>query len=264
MIAAQEPVAPMRADLRLAAALGLAAALATALLFPYLLQLLPGAFAKLPLPLPLVILLQMLQAGLLLALLSFLGLRMRYRAGLRLPWLSARINGERLPAFPWTLAIASGVLAAAAVIGLAMLLDPLLPPALHPPAAGKAGTSALAGLLASFYGGIAEELQLRLFLMTLLVWLVAKANGKAPGNGTYWGAIVVAALLFGAGHLPAAAQVWPLDQIVVLRTLALNALAGAVFGWLYWRRGLETAIVAHFCADIVLHALAPLLSAGLR
>jgi hypothetical protein len=35
-----------------------------------------------------------------------------------------------------------------------------------------------------------------------------------------------------------------------------------VFGWLYWRRGLEAAIVAHFAADLVLHVAAPLLPGG--
>lgn len=258
-----ESVAPMREDLRLAAVLGVAAALATGLLFPYLLQTMPAAFAKLPLPLPLVIVAQMLQAGLLLTLIGFLGLRMRYRAGLRLPWLCAWMRGEPLPVFPWRSSVVIGVAAALAVIGLSLLLDPLLPQALHAPAAGKPGTNALTGLLASFYGGIAEELQLRLFLMTLLLWLSAKLGRRAPGGAAYWSAIVFAALLFGLGHLPAAAQVWPLDGIVVLRTVLLNAVAGIAFGWLYWKRGLETAIVAHFSADIVLHVLAPLLSAAI-
>jgi membrane protease YdiL (CAAX protease family) len=35
----------------------------------------------------------------------------------------------------------------------------------------------------------------------------------------------------------------------------LNGLAGVAFGWLYWKRGLESAIVAHFSADIILHVL---------
>ena len=78
----------------------------------------------------------------------------------------------------------------------------------------------------------------------------------------YWAAIVVAALLFGAGHLPAASKIWGLEAIVVLRTLLLNGIAGVVFGWLYWKRGLEMAMLSHFSADIVLHVIAPLLSPG--
>jgi membrane protease YdiL (CAAX protease family) len=67
---------------------------------------------------------------------------------------------------------------------------------------------------------------------------------------------VVAALAFGAGHLPMAAQVFGgLTTMVVVRTIALNALGGIVFGSLYSRWGLERAMVAHFCADIVLHVV---------
>jgi len=32
-----------------------------------------------------------------------------------------------------------------------------------------------------------------------------------------------------------------------------------VFGWLYWRRGILTAMASHFCADLILHVLTPLL-----
>jgi membrane protease YdiL (CAAX protease family) len=35
----------------------------------------------------------------------------------------------------------------------------------------------------------------------------------------------------------------------------LNAVAGIPFGFLYWRKGLEHAMAAHFCADVVLHVI---------
>jgi hypothetical protein len=117
------------------------------------------------------------------------------------------------------------------------------------------------GLLASVYGGIDEEILLRLGLMTLLVWLGARltrADGQ-PGRGVMWTANILAALLFGLGHLPATAALVPLTSIVVVRAIVLNGLAGLVFGWLYWRRGILTAMASHFCADLVLHVLTPLL-----
>ena len=70
-------------------------------------------------------------------------------------------------------------------------------------------------------------------------------------------AIVSAAVLFGAGHLPLAAQLGPLTAAIVSRVIAYNAIAGLVFGTLYWKRGLEHAMLAHFCADLVLHFAAP-------
>ena len=71
-------------------------------------------------------------------------------------------------------------------------------------------------------------------------------------------AIVVAALVFGAAHLPAAFAIWGFGAANIARTLVLNGIAGLVFGALYWRRGLEHAMAAHFSADLVLHVIAPL------
>lgn len=70
-----------------------------------------------------------------------------------------------------------------------------------------------------------------------------------------WLAIVIAAVLFAAGHLPAVAAVSPLTTALIARTLVLNSLAGIAFGWLYWRCGLEAAMVAHFSADLVIHVI---------
>jgi len=47
---------------------------------------------------------------------------------------------------------------------------------------------------------------------------------------------------------------------VVTRAIVLNGLAGIVWGWLYWKSGLEAAMVSHFSADIVLHVIWPLLA----
>jgi hypothetical protein len=263
MIAADEPAAEptMREDLVVASGLGVAAAIATALVFPYLLDTMP-ALRSAPLPLPVLAAVQSLQMGVLGTLLAFLGLRMQARAGLDAPWLRALVRRQPLPRIGFGAALAVGLAAGLVVAGLAALLDPHLPPLLHARTATPAA-SAWHGLLASFYGGIAEELQLRLFFMTLLVWLVAKASKQRPATGLYWSAILLAAIGFGAGHLPAAAQLWPLDGFVVFRVVVLNAVAGIAFGWLYWKRGLEAAFVAHFAADLVLHVAAPLLPGGL-
>ena len=59
----------------------------------------------------------------------------------------------------------------------------------------------------------------------------------------------------GLGHLPATSVVVPLTPLVITRAVVLNGLLGIAFGWLYWKRGLEAAIISHFSADIVLHVL---------
>ena len=46
---------------------------------------------------------------------------------------------------------------------------------------------------------------------------------------------------------------------MIVRALVLNGIGGIVFGWLYWKRGLLAAVLAHFSADVVLHVVVPLL-----
>lgn len=257
---------PLKQDLKVAAVWAVAAGLAAAALTPYVAQMMPDKFAHLPVSLPVVAIAQGAQAAVLIGLMSLLGLRMGRRVALGSPLLHGWINLRRRAdwrALRPLQAILLGGAAAVLVLGASALLDPMLPKMLHPPAKTGAAASALNGFLASFYGGIAEELQLRLFAMTLLVWIAAKLTKRdAQPAWMYWTAIAVAALLFGAGHLPAAHQVWGLDAFVAFRTVALNAIAGLFFGWLYWKRGLEMAVLAHFSADIVLHVLAPLIHSG--
>ena len=255
-------VRSVRDDAKLAGIFGTASAFAAALLVPYMQQAMPAAFESVKLPLAMIALLQGLQAGVLLTLLSFLGLRMAPCCGLGAPWFSASKRIEQRPALPWGLAIGMGAASGVAIIALALLFDPHLPPRLHA-ATSPPAMNALTGFMAAFYGGIAEEIVFRLFLMTLIVWLVAKLGKRTPGHLVFWGAILMSAFLFGASHLPAATLVWPLNEAVVSYTISLNLVAGLVFGWLYWRHGIETAMLAHFSADIVLHVLAPLAGAAL-
>jgi membrane protease YdiL (CAAX protease family) len=98
------------------------------------------------------------------------------------------------------------------------------------------------------YGGITEELMLRFGLMSVLAfvgWRVTGRRADGPQPGVVRAAIVIAAVLFGLGHLPALAQSADLTPALVVRTVLLNAVAGVLFGWLYWRRSLEAAMVAH-------------------
>lgn len=55
-----------------------------------------------------------------------------------------------------------------------------------------------------------------------------------------------AAVLFAASHLPALAMAGaPVAIGAVVRTLVLNGIAGVVFGWLFARRDLVAAMLAH-------------------
>ena len=76
----------------------------------------------------------------------------------------------------------------------------------------------------------------------------------------FWAANILAAVLFGLSHLPATAELVAITPLVVLRAVLLNGIVGVLAGWLFYRRGIEMAMLCHFTADFVLHVLAPLVS----
>lgn len=117
-------------------------------------------------------------------------------------------------------------------------------------------------VLGMLYGGVTEELLLRWGLMTALVWAGHRVFGRnrtRPPGAVLWASIVVTALVFGFAHLPAMSMYADLTPFLVARTVALNALGGIVFGWLYWRRSLEAAMVAHAFAHVGFAVLRPLI-----
>ena len=114
-----------------------------------------------------------------------------------------------------------------------------------------------AGALASIYGAVNEEVLLRLFLFTLIYFLIGKCVTIRGSNRLtiLWSVNIVVALVFVIGHLPTAFKLASPSTFEIFRVLFLNGIAGIVFGWLYWSRGLWTAIAAHFVTDIMIHVL---------
>ena len=74
-----------------------------------------------------------------------------------------------------------------------------------------------------------------------------------------WIAILGAALLFGLGHLPATMAATPFSTTVLARAILLNGIYGVLFGYLYWKRGLESSMTAHFTSDVLVHVILPFL-----
>jgi membrane protease YdiL (CAAX protease family) len=155
------------------------------------------------------------------------------------------------------------LLAGALGIGIGVLdvmAEYVVLPGMAQPRVALTSPPAWAGLLASVGAGITEEIWFRLGLMTLFVWMGARdARRFPPSARVVWTGNVVAAVLFGAIHLPQAALLIGLNPALVAFVLLANALPGIVFGWLYWRRGLVAAMVSHCAADVVLKVVLPLL-----
>ena len=103
-------------------------------------------------------------------------------------------------------------------------------------------------LAAMLYGGIIEEVMLRLFFMSLIVFLLHKLVARGCELPPVWvpaAANIAAALLFAAGHLPATVQMIGTSPLIIFRCLVMNGGFGLVFGWLYRRYGLRYAMIAH-------------------
>jgi membrane protease YdiL (CAAX protease family) len=235
---------------------------------PYSLELQGSALDNLDLPisLPALLFIQVIQNNLLFGLLIAAGLFFAGRVGLGAPILEARARGEFVTdqvraILPVSIIV--GIIAALLIIGLDLFI---FQPALLRELGDSANTLSLnnaqpaawKGFLASFYGGIVEEVLLRLFLMSFLAWVgkfLSHTPEGYPTSAVLWIANILAALIFGLAHLPATAALLPLTPLVITRAVILNGLGGVAFGWLYWKRGLEAAMVAHFSADVVLHVL---------
>jgi membrane protease YdiL (CAAX protease family) len=214
---------------------------------------LPQLLGELPLPAPLwvILLASFAQSGLLIALAVWSGVALASKVGLYAPAFEAAVTAQSIASAlrPQLLpGLVAGVLGGAALFAIG----------------GYASPAALAEVQQRFavpilarvlYGGITEELLLRWGLMTVLVWLawrLLQRRSGAPRAVCIWLAIVVSALLFGAGHLPAAAAlVGELTGDVVLFVVGVNTAFGVLFGYLFWRYGLEAAMIAHATAHVV-------------
>ncbi|MDY4610067.1 MAG: CPBP family glutamic-type intramembrane protease [Sphaerochaetaceae bacterium] len=115
------------------------------------------------------------------------------------------------------------------------------------------------------YGGIVEELFLRLFVMSLISWIIWKvfARNKAREDIPQWVFITanfIAAVLFAAGHIPATISLFGrLDFWILFRCFLVNGGLGLVFGRFYRKWGIQYAFIGHFGCHLVSKLLLVLL-----
>lgn len=104
------------------------------------------------------------------------------------------------------------------------------------------------------YGGVIEEVMLRLFWMSLIAFLLHKVFGRKydkPTVAILIVANVISAILFAAEHLPATAELLGLTPMIIVRCFLLNGGFGLLFGWLYRKYGLRYSMIAHGGCHII-------------
>ncbi len=206
---------------------------------------------------PAIKLLSLIQPTVLLSVAVLIGVALASKVGLSSPAAEAvAANGQLGSALKpqITPALIGGLTGGIAIILNWFLWKPFLPPEFVARSVELNNLLPLPTRL--LYGGITEELLLRWGLMTLLVWaawrLFQKGRGK-PQAVYSISAIVVSSVIFGLGHLPFVFALVPDPSIVlILYVVSGNSIFGLIAGYLYWKKGLESAMIAHMLAQVVM------------
>jgi len=221
-----------------------AAILGAIAVLPYVFELNKDKIDEAPMSTPLMVLVSIVQGSIVFAVVTFLGLLAAGAVGLSIT--------SPLESFP--LAIIAGGVSASILVSIEIFIfQPHLPPALKDT---RHTIPFWKRFLATFYGGISEEVLTRLFLVSGLTWLLGQLT-QSPTEEVIGIAIVLSAILFGIGHLPVTASMTKLTPLIIARAIILNAIIGLVCGWLFWQYSFVTAMIAHYTADVVLHLIAP-------
>jgi len=190
--------------------------------------------------------LTVLQPTIFLAVAVLLGTLLFDKVNLTVPVISSLLKIERKPIQPIFMqqlkyGVLLGLLAGIGIVMTEFVFKKLTPHEFEALAGGTELT-----LWARFlYGGIAEELLLRFGFMTLVVWILFKISKKL-NNPIYWIAIILSTLLFAVGHFPVVFAAIPAPSSLLLTYILIaNSIGGLIFGWLYWKKGLEAAMIAH-------------------
>jgi hypothetical protein len=199
----------------------------------------------------------LIQPTILISLAVLIGVLLANRVGLHAPAAEAFAAGERFVSLlrPQLMpAIVAGIAGGLAIVLAWIIAKPYLSSEFIMRAEGF--NSLLPAPVRFLYGGLTEEILIRWGLMTLLVWipwrLFQKGEG-APNSIIVVAAILIAAILFGVGHLPVASLLaGGLTFPLVAYVITANSVFGIAAGFLYWKRGLESAMIAHMFAHVIL------------
>jgi membrane protease YdiL (CAAX protease family) len=245
----------------------LASVLGVAALLPYLIAFFQKVLSANPPPMPLQVLIavQIMQSAILFAGFISLGLLLAPKAGIEMPvfqrWFYSR--AAPLSKNPARIPVLAGVTMAAFL--LLIFYTVFLPRIPEWPVNLETAMPVWKRLLSCFYGAINEEIVARLFVLSLLLWLFRKLARQQSAQASpliFWIANVIIAALFALGHVPAAKVFLPLTPVVIVALFTINGSASLLFGYLCWKRGLEAAMLAHFSADFTLHVIGPMFFRG--
>lgn len=183
--------------------------------------------------------------------LASLGLYFGNRTNLGAPLLTDLLMGRRGSVHKL---ISDATLAIPLGLGTGILLLPILLstwPSEIPPL-GRWGV--VGGLWVSAGAAVGEEVWIRLGVMTMLMRFAMRLLGHSELKPSVaWSIILLSSIIFGLIHLPGLIEYGAFSLLTVFASMLGNGFVGILYGWMYWRRSLIAAILAHFSVDVVLH-----------
>lgn len=208
-------------------------------------------------PIPVLKLLSLIQQVVILSVAVLVGVVLASKVGLSSPVAEAAASGgDAVSAFKPQIipGIIGGLAGGVSLVLIAAVLKPFLSGEMLARLGEFGNILPLPTRL--LYGGIIEELLLRWGLMTLLVWaawrLFQKGRGQ-PKRSFFVGAILISSVVFAIGHLPIAFMLFPEPTIaLILFVILANSAFGLIAGYLYWKKGLESAMIAHALTHVVM------------
>lgn len=217
------------------------------------------AGTEMPMSIPMLKLLSLIQPAVLVAVAALIGVGLASRVGLRSPVAEAVASGGDVPSAIKSQivpGIIGGLAGGVSIVSIAAVLKPFLTAEVLARLGEWGNILPLAVRL--LYGGITEEVLLRWGMMTLLVWAAWRLFQKGqdrPRPVLVVAAILLSSLIFALGHMPIAFLLFPEPTLaLILFVIFGNSAFGLIAGWLYWRKGLESAMIAHMSAHVVMFA----------
>lgn len=194
-------------------------------------------------------LLSMIQPTVLLILAAFSGAYLGKKVELKAPFIKSILTGKSdlgLLLKQLVFGVPLGLITGLSLVVISNWILPFLPEGFN-----TLQEEMPLSLAARFlYGGITEEVIMRWGLMSFFIWIIWKIT-RQRRSWVYWLGIFITAFLFGLGHLPLVfMSIEVVTPILITYIICANMLFGLVAGWLFWRYGLESAIIAHVFAHV--------------
>ena len=208
-----------------------------------------------PIPIPVIQAASVLQSSILLLGMVFLGAWLTPKLNLGTPILDFFLRGRKNDLKLKKIILPSafgGALGGTLIILFYNFSSPALPPEF----VENGNKFTLPLITKLLYGGVTEEILVRWGMMSLFTWICYRTIQRSDSSIKTYNfvlGIFASAILFGALHIGAANILSPVLTIqLIFYIIIANSIFGILAGFLFWKNGLESAIIAHMMCHLTM------------